>query len=288
MDLYLQDFIDGLLSVERQKIASDLFTTGANRALFPMSTSQAKWKYAKGKDFIRLSDNTHVFHFKAPNVSQEEDFQMSREEDLPIDKWEDGATEKGLAQIHRSDPGSIYFTLQDGRTNPTYNLRHTGNNDWHASPKKRKKKELAITNVNIDSIKEGMEEVFKKKEANFVDDVGGMGYRGMHGLEHLLRSPGSAVNIGPVKIPGVLAAAGAGALAGTGYHLGKKYLYNTPEENAQEAEEGIMPALKRILYPTAALGGMAALNKSLASKYYDDTDATGHSFNTLTEHPYKP
>jgi hypothetical protein len=40
----------------------------------------------------------------------------------------------GEAQVHRSSPGSIYFTFQDGYQRPTFTVRHSGGNRWQVTP----------------------------------------------------------------------------------------------------------------------------------------------------------
>ena len=57
-------------------------------------------------------------------------------------------------------------------------------------------------------------------------------------------------------------AGGVGALAGGAYHLAKRKLLNTPEENAQEDAEGGY-GLKRVLAPAAAMAGINFVDRQV-------------------------
>lgn len=269
MNFHIQDFVEGLdeiLTLNKQ--GENIFEMkGSN--LFPHNTSQKTWEYAKNGDSIHFSDGTHTYSFKGQLADY--DSQLEKMPEVPLADIFTNATAKGKAQVHRSDPGSVYFTLQEGRNNPTYTLRHVGDNKWKAIPKPHKVKDklkepLTPVNVNLESVKEGMlKELELSKKAGVLGSID-------HGLGDALHSifnlPGRAISDigslgGPVpeggdSLSGILghaAVAGSvGAGAGGLYHLGKEYLYNTPEENEREKEDP-NTLLRRMLLPAGAMAG---------------------------------
>ncbi len=169
MNLHIAEMIEGFKeTIGLLKAGADIFDMGGH-SIFPTVATQQKWKFAKGDKFIRLSDGNQVYHFNMPEGEAEEsDFPLVRGQDLGFHQLEADSKSKGLAQVHRSDPGSIYFTMQEGYRNPTYTFRHVGGDNWKAIPKKKAKKQSkesnnVIPNVNMSSVKQGMEEEFKKK-----------------------------------------------------------------------------------------------------------------------------
>ena len=99
---------------------------------------------------------------------------------------------------------------------------------------------------------------------------------------------GPAANKGEMltRLPGVspIATGALGGLAGLAYHLGKRKLYNTDEENQEEDTQGVMPLLKRVGIP--ALGGAAvgALERGFTPSYYEDI-ANGNNGNQFMLFP---
>lgn len=275
-NLYLDEFLEGLQAA-LDKQGSDLFSSPNNASLFPMLSSQAKWRYARGNNFLRLHDGQKVYAFKLPTgLSHQEDFAAIREDDGDPTKFTEGATEHGLAQVHRADPGSIYFTLQEGRQNPTYTFRHTGEHTWRGSPKKRKAKETVIPNVNPHALTDGVKAAFTQEKKAFAPFKWAVG-PGARGLQRAAFSPGEFVhNVGgggENNVLGSLALAGLGAGAGAAYHVGRRALYNTPEENEEENAQGLRPLLTRMGLPALGLGVLGGSQASLFDNHYKDLAA---------------
>lgn len=267
-DLYLEELVDGINDALRKQ-ATDLFSAPNNASLFPSLATQAKWKFAKGPNFLRLHDGQKVYAFRLPTgLSHEEDFAAHREDDLEPSFFSQGATEQGLAQVHRADPGSIYFTLQEGRDNPTFTLRHTGESNWRGTPKKRKAKTPTVPNVDHAALVNGVKAAFEKAASSPFEWAAGPG---AHALQRALFAPGEFVHRmgggGQNNFLGSLAAAGVGAGAGAAYHLGKRTLYNTPEENEEESS-GKRPLLRRMAIPALAAGLLGGAQSSLFDKQY--------------------
>ena len=271
-DLYIEDFIEGLHDA-LSKTANDLFTSPNNASLFPTLGAQAKWQYARGNDFLRLHDGQKVYAFKLPaGISHDQEFAATRESDLDPSMFANGATEKGLAQVHRADPGSIYFTLQEGRNNPTFTLKHTGDDTWRGSPKKRKAKEPVVPNVDHAALAEGIKAAFEKQAFSPFKWAAGPGAQA---LQRGLFAPGEFVhNVGGGNnLLGSLALGGLGAGAGAAYHLGRRALYNTADENAAEDEQGLKPLLTRMAIPGLAAGVLGGAQSSLFDEHYKDLAA---------------
>ena len=256
MDLYLKDFIDGILETASLfKQGQDIFSAG-NGALFPNITSQAKWKYARTPTGLRITDSHNVWHFEhGGKESDENDFPLTRGKDISVHDFESGAVSKGLAQVHRADPGSIYFTIQEGTKNPTYTFKHEGGDNWRAIPKKRLKKKLqekseVVPNIEPVALVQGAGSVQKKSEAFKLAGI----------LHDLNRNALPAMVHGPevaayeMASHPVLSTLGVAAL-GAGYDQLRRRLYNTEEENARET---LGTRLRRVLLPAAAVGGTAA------------------------------
>lgn len=290
MKLYTDDFLDGMhemLTLYKQ--GNNIFDMkGGN--LFPHNTAQKSWEMVKDTDAIHLSDGTHTYSFKGELGDSDSDLERMPDVPLPDIFGEANKKNKKRTQVHRSDPGSIYFTVQEGHQNPTYTLKHIGDNKWKAIPKPRKVKDmlkqpLTPHNVNLESVKEGMlKELENITKEGF--DVGELGHNVNSFLGKALQQ---AVNLptnlalaagrtGPVSyygdpnpnasqsLTGALGnasiAAGVGAAGGGAYHLAKRHLLNTPAENEQEDQEG-GHAMKRILAPTVALGGLNLASRSM-------------------------
>lgn len=277
-NLYIDDFLEGLEDALNKQANEHLFTSPNNASLFPNLSSQAKWRYARGTDFLRLHDGQKVYAFKLPSgLSHEEDFAASREPDLDPSVFADGATEHGLAQVHRADPGSIYFTLQEGRDNPTFTLKHTGESNWRGTPKKRKAKDPVVPNVEHSALADGIKAAFDRFEKQAFSPFKWALGPGVQGLQRAAFSPGEFVHTvgggGQHNILGSLALSGIGAGAGAAYHYGRRALYNTPEENAQEDEQGPSLLLRRMAIPGLAAGTLGGAQSSLFDEHYKDLAA---------------
>jgi hypothetical protein len=97
-------------------------------SLFPHTTSQSTWHFSLGENFLHLSDGTNTYSFIGRLDLK--DATLKKVPDVPLADFYSNATSKGKAQVHSSDPSSIYFTLQDGRKNPTCTLRHVDGDTW--------------------------------------------------------------------------------------------------------------------------------------------------------------
>jgi hypothetical protein len=124
---------------ELQKFAAfDVSSMPLNENILPTLSSQAKWKYVRTKDGLKLSDGNLVYSFGGiPSDLPHEDTPVSRLANDNILDFEKDSVGKGTAQIHRSSPDSIYMTLADGSQNPTFMLNHEGGQQWRYSPSKK-------------------------------------------------------------------------------------------------------------------------------------------------------
>src|SRR5579859_1518031 len=179
MKLYTDDFIAGMqemLSIYKQ--GSNIFEMKEG-SLFPHNTSQKTWQVANDGGNVHLYDGTNTYSFKGELGDY--DSELERLPDVPLpDMFTGEANKKNRhrAQVHRSDPGSIYFTVQEGHKNPTYTLKHVGDNKWKAIPKPKKAKDMLKQpmtphNVNLPAVKEGMlkemEEMLKSADGTGLD-----------------------------------------------------------------------------------------------------------------------
>ena len=283
MNLYISEFTEGINEMlELHKQGNNIFEI-KNGSLFPNVDKQQMWKFSRGPKHLHLHDGQQTYSFGG-NLA-EEDTDLEKLPDVPLpDMFKDSVT-KGKAQVHRSDPGSIYFTLQEGNKNPTYTVKHLGDSKWRAIPKKKTVKAqmdapAAIPNVNVESIKEGMAnelELFKKQatledtleKANITAGKGLLGSVNMAG--HIALSPGL---IGGSPQPGddgwtIAGNAGKagllGAGLGAGYHFLRQKFYNTPEENQEEDNSTL---LKRIGIPALGMAGLNAGLRDVIPNYY--------------------
>jgi hypothetical protein len=286
MKLYIDDFSEGvknMLALHKQ--GNNIFDMKGG-SLFPHNSSQKTWQYAKEGDNMHFSDGTHTYSFKGQLADY--DTELEKLPDVPLPDIFTNAQNKGKAQVHRSDPGSIYFTLQEGRNNPTYTLRHEGDNKWKAIPKPRKVKDqlkqpLTPHNVNLEHLKEGMMkelEDFQKNAEGVMDSINkGLG-SAVQSVPNLATRAAMfpARMTGPVSFPGdntkdlteglgagvsnALTAGGVGLAGGGLYHLAKRHLLNTEEENKQEDEEG-NSGVKRMLIPGLAMAGMNVAGRQM-------------------------
>lgn len=212
----------------------------------PTHNTQQKWRFAKHNDAIHLSDGQRVYSFKTPlGLAEGHDTDLFRDHAQATPFGKD-AIKTGFAQVHRSDPGSIYFTMQEGSSNPTFTFRHVSGDKWKAIPKKKaaKKTFADFKEAHPELLSAGAKaELAKHAGINWhnVDVNAGralaniprMGFNTLTGLSH----------INP-------AISGLGGLAlGTAWDQLQRKYYNTEEENQQES------AVKRLL----RIGGPAAL-----------------------------
>jgi hypothetical protein len=275
MNLYIDEVLAGIKeAMELHKQSSNIFEMkGGN--LFPNVERQQMWQYAKAPGHIHFTDGNSTYSFKG-DVG-DEDTELDKIPDVPLPDIFTNATSKGKAQVHRADPGSIYFTLQEGTKNPTYTFRHTGDSKWKAIPKKKKVKEQMaapayIPNVNAEQIKAGM---LKHLEKEADGAQGGLLDFFNHAAGHAMTGIGNAAINAPLAIGRIGGAPGSdpllnagkagllGAGAGAAYHGIKRHFFNTPQENAQEDVEHPHAMLKRMLIPGIGLAGANLAERSL-------------------------
>ncbi len=264
MDLHLDDFLDGYKETcELAKQGENVFDMG-NHTLFPQIGSQQKWKFAKKDKNIHLSDGTHVYSFETPEgLHEDQESPLVRTNGKNVTDYDADAESRGLAQVHRADPGSIYFTMQEGTKNPTYTFKHTGGSNWRSVPKKKKAKVApVIPNLIETEVSQGLAKAadFNQFMGKAVTDVPNAIWNGVKSLHH---HP--------------LGAAAAGTGLGALYHFGKRTLYNTPAENEQETSRDL---LKRMALPAVALGGLGAIGNSMIHPDQDIIDAGNGKTNT--------
>lgn len=127
------------VSEELEKAAAtDMSSMPVNENILPNITNQARWKYVRSKDALKLSDGNTVYSFGGfPEQFPAEDTRVSRLGDDSTLNFENDLVSKGTAQIHRSSPDNIYMTLADGRQNPTFMLQHERDKEWRYSPSKK-------------------------------------------------------------------------------------------------------------------------------------------------------
>lgn len=254
MDLYFSEFITGLMDKLNTKTAENIFDTANDTSIFPTINNQTKWTFARLPSRIHLSDgnNVHVFDVLG-NESLDEDFPLRKVKDCAFNEFKKDCNYSGTAQIHRANPGMIYLTLHDGKCNPTYTFKHVSEDNWRAIPKKKSTE--APHKVDKEAFLKGLEQK--------VADFGDIADSGLKGIEWL-RSHGTNALMALGKNP--LQTAGAGLLGGALYDIGKRTLYNTPEENEQE---GTGDRLMRYIAPTALLGGTGMMTHNFTNYYKD-------------------
>jgi hypothetical protein len=125
-------------SMAFQKTALDISSMPVNENILPTLDRQAKWKYVRTRDGLKLSDGNLVYSFGGLGEEYpSEDVKVSRLDEDNILNFDKDAVGKGTAQIHRSSPDNIYMTLADGSKNPTFMLQHEEGKNWRYSPNKK-------------------------------------------------------------------------------------------------------------------------------------------------------
>ncbi|HXB13382.1 MAG TPA: hypothetical protein VNZ45_15450, partial [Bacteroidia bacterium] len=180
-------------AIKLSKLGSDgIFDKAEGSSILPNIDSQSKWQFARTPGHIHLTDGMTVHVFYLPEGEKTEDFPAHKVQDVPIIDFGKDHTSKGTAQVHRANPGLIYFTMQDGHANPTYTFKHTNSHEWHAIPKKRKVQQFTnapttstppiqeTTNtIQVDS--KAFENGVKDKLASF-DGILDASLKGIHSL----------------------------------------------------------------------------------------------------------
>jgi hypothetical protein len=137
MYLYLNAFIQGVKSGLQKQAGVDMGSMPINENILPNITSQAKWRYVRTNNGLRLTDGNTVYTFGIPSEYPSESFRVARLNDENVLDFENDALSKGTAQIHRAAPDNIYLTLADGADNPTFALQHESEKQWRYTPSKK-------------------------------------------------------------------------------------------------------------------------------------------------------
>ena len=245
-------------TVEFYKQGEEVFSF-AKTAPLPTFNQQAKWHFSKKDNQVQLHNPTDkkVYHFDLPSGLAEEG---ASEAYRSPDKGETEFHKEHAhsAQVHRSDPGSLYFTVQDGHKNPTYTLRHVGGVKWHFVPKKRSEKtEVPKIFHTAQQFEKEKAAILKFADAPWYDPVA-MAGRASDGIVH---------GVGEVGRDPILSA-GVGAGAGLLYDQLKRNLYNTEEENEKET---LGDRAKRVLIPGVGAGVLGGILHGGLKNYYDGT-----------------
>jgi hypothetical protein len=205
---------------------SEFFQQNGNT--FPNITSQTKWQFARQDGHIHLTDGLQVYSFNLPEGEKEDAFPAKKIEQSNFQFKDKGQS----AQIHRADPGQIYLTLHNGKNNKTYTIKHDYEDNWKFIPKQKKIDKIAFELGVRDKLASAhpiLDKIFQG-----VNSAGKLGVK-------------AVMNLG--KDP--LASAALGLGLGTIYDLGKRTLYNTPEENAAEMRN---QRIARYVLPTIGMG----------------------------------
>lgn len=246
---------------QKEKKAVDLDKMPINENILPNISSQAKWRFVRTKDGLKLTDGNLVYSFGG--LSEDfpaEDTRLSRLADDNILNFENDAISKGTAQIHRSSPDSIYMTLATGKQNPTFMLQHESGKNWRYMPSKKfveklkqmeskspaiqpkseeeeEEKPAADNMVLLDpeSLLKGAEDLIKKSFEGLgltSDDLADYISRGVHGISNL----GSNALQGMANNP---------MLTGLGVYAGMNMLQdkNNPRKKLQNTALPIMGAV---------------------------------------------
>lgn len=298
MNLYLNELRAGFEEMlALHKAGENIFEMGSG-PMFPTHDKQQMWQFARGEKHLRLSDGTNVHHFNIANGDLDGgEADLERVPEIPLPDMFNNSTSKGKAQVHRSDPASVYFTLQEGTRNPTYTFKHIGGAKWKAVPKKSTAKQhlaqpAPIPNVNVEGFKQAAED---GSFFNQLDSVAGKGVlHGGNAAVRTLLSPGEirmpftngyGQDARPWEMKDSLMAGGVGALAGGGYHLAKRHLLNTPDENAAEDEDP-NTLTRRMAVPAIGLAALNGVQNSLLQSQPDGKNE-GYYDQAVRGRPYK-
>lgn len=138
MDLHLPAFYLGAKEELDKHASMQMDSMPVNENILPTISKQTKWRYARTKEGLKLTDGNLVYSFGGlPEEFPAEDTRISRHADDNILNFDKDAVSKGTAQIHRASPDNIYMTLANGAHNPTFMLQHEGGKNWRYSPAKK-------------------------------------------------------------------------------------------------------------------------------------------------------
>lgn len=260
---------DELSGVEQDRIPMST-PTSMSLSVLPKSEAQLKWNYwlannapgAAGENngrTLRLANGPTSVMFKVPENFQGAATQMGDEDTLPEDAI------SGTAQIHRSSPDSIYFTMQDGKENRTVLLTKSDDGTWEAKVKPKK-----FSYKSSSDLKELIDWIPVQKRA-FDDEISALADRPeyqatldarralqgsagapLRGIGNIMaRSPAGSAALGGIVGGGIGAPAGA-LLSQLGY-----------EKRVGPADNAVrLGALGSIIGALVAGGGSAAVRSS--------------------------
>lgn len=262
-----------------KKAATDMGSMPVNENILPSITNQARWKYVRTKDGLRLSDGNLMYSFGLPSEYPKEDTRISRLADDNILNFENDALSKGTAQIHRSSPDNVYMTLADGSQNPTFMLQHEEGKNWRYSPSKKFLAKLNAVKASLprEESSERPEEIKSRTDSTLIDPESFM----LGAKEAMLsldmdsdELAGAIKNIGGGMgdvIAGIPSHPGTTMLAGAMTGMGVNALRRKIDPSLELREKtDPRERRKRILYPAAAAalpliaGGMLNHNQSHA------------------------
>jgi hypothetical protein len=287
MRVHLKDFRDGLLAGLRmmEKSADE----GSNLGSFqlPILPHQSSWRYARGPKTIRLSDGQRVYSFDVSGEAYpDREYEVIPKILDPIDLEVD-TEQSGAAQVHRADPDHIYFTLQEGRENPTLTVRRTLDGKWVVMPKQKIRKvvqqEQNLPVVEMNSPEQAvnaaglmlsdMAQEKTSEERGFLDSMldtvvklpGQLNRLGGVAVEEAINLPGrvffAPASIGGIKgVPDWLTRGAVGLGLGGLYDFGRRRFYNTDKENEKETE---FDRSLRYIAPAIGLPLVGGFQKSL-------------------------
>jgi hypothetical protein len=136
--IHLPAFYLGVREELDKQASMQMDSMPVNENILPTISKQTKWRYARTKDGLKLTDGNLVYSFGGlPEEFPAEDTRIGRHVDDNILNFDKDAISKGTAQIHRSSPDNIYMTLANGMHNPTFMLQHEGGKNWRYSPAKK-------------------------------------------------------------------------------------------------------------------------------------------------------
>jgi len=136
MNLNLEQFQMGVEDLLDEKRAA-VIESALNENILPFLEGQKKWTYGLYPEGLRVHDGERVYGFALPDPAIAEMLEVAKLEDIALHEFEKNKLSGGTAQIHRASPDSVYMTLADGRTNPTFTLEHSSGKNWKYLPSKK-------------------------------------------------------------------------------------------------------------------------------------------------------
>lgn len=146
LKLHLDHFCAGVVQGLKTAEGMDINSMPMNENIIPNISSQAKWRYVRTRDGLKLTDGNLVYTFGMPESYPAEDSKVQRISDDNILNFDNDAVSRGTAQIHRAAPDNIYLTLADGSQNPTFALQHESEKQWRYIPSKKFTQKLKASN----------------------------------------------------------------------------------------------------------------------------------------------